>query len=266
GFGERGDGVEGVNGESGGRGPGGVRLGAALSPSPPQLHPSVGPGQGTVVELLLTAQFILCVFASFDDRHDGRPGSAALPVGFSLTLGHLFGIPYTGAGMNPARSFAPAVITRNFANHWVSGGGLCGPAQSIPAHLHPAPVHPSLPQPTAVLPSASQSYPSASQLNPIHPTPVPVHPSQPQSAAVLPSLSQSCPVHPSPTPVHLSLTQSIPRCPGPPRSRPSPSHPIHNPAGCSSPEGSPPGGSHPLITAPLGLRDGRRGVAAALSR
>ncbi|XP_055552774.1 lens fiber major intrinsic protein [Falco cherrug] len=87
------------------------------------LHPGVGPGQGTVVELLLTAQFVLCVFASFDDRHDGRPGSAALPVGFSLALGHLFGIHYTGASMNPARSFAPAVITRNFANHWVYWAG-----------------------------------------------------------------------------------------------------------------------------------------------
>ncbi|XP_064257310.1 lens fiber major intrinsic protein-like isoform X1 [Passer domesticus] len=99
--------------------PGPVRGTLGLS----ALHPGVGPGQGTVVELLLTAQFVLCVFASFDDRHDGRPAMAAVPVGFSLALGHLFGIHYTGASMNPARSFAPAVITRNFANHWVYWAG-----------------------------------------------------------------------------------------------------------------------------------------------
>ncbi|NXX67457.1 MIP protein, partial [Spizella passerina] len=70
----------------------GEQLFGVLSPLPTQLHPGVGPGQGTVVELLLTAQFILCVFASFDDRHDGRPAMAAVPVGFSLALGHLFGV------------------------------------------------------------------------------------------------------------------------------------------------------------------------------
>lgn len=146
-----------------------------LSPLPTQLHPGVGLGQGTVVELLLTAQFVLCVLASFDDRHDGRPGSAALPVGFSLALGHLFGvraaagtllasprglgggsgaagaagchpttpsspqIHYTGAGMNPARSFAPAVITRNFTNHWVSGGAEGTSPPPIPSRGLPDP-------------------------------------------------------------------------------------------------------------------------------
>ncbi|XP_038608416.1 lens fiber major intrinsic protein [Tachyglossus aculeatus] len=83
------------------------------------LHPGVSTGQATVVEIIVTLQFVLCVFASYDERRDGRLGSVALAVGFSLTLGHLFGMYCTGAGMNPARSFAPAILTRNFTNHWV---------------------------------------------------------------------------------------------------------------------------------------------------
>ncbi|XP_004700606.1 lens fiber major intrinsic protein [Echinops telfairi] len=83
------------------------------------LHPGVSVGQAAVVEILLMLQFVLCILATYDERQNGRPGSAALPIGFSLTLGHLFGMHYTGAGMNPARSFAPAILTRNFTNHWV---------------------------------------------------------------------------------------------------------------------------------------------------
>uniref|UniRef100_R4GCF1 Uncharacterized protein n=1 Tax=Anolis carolinensis TaxID=28377 RepID=R4GCF1_ANOCA len=83
------------------------------------LHPSVNVGQAILVEIFLTLQFVLCIFATYDERRNHRMGSVALAVGLSLTLGHLFGMHYTGAGMNPARSFAPAIITRNFVNHWV---------------------------------------------------------------------------------------------------------------------------------------------------
>ncbi|XP_078240522.1 lens fiber major intrinsic protein isoform X2 [Pogona vitticeps] len=83
------------------------------------MHPSLNVGQATVVEIFLTLQFVLCIFATYDERRNGYIRNMALAVGISLTLGHLFGIYYTGAGMNPARSFAPAIITRNFTNHWV---------------------------------------------------------------------------------------------------------------------------------------------------
>uniref|UniRef100_A0A452GSP0 Lens fiber major intrinsic protein n=1 Tax=Gopherus agassizii TaxID=38772 RepID=A0A452GSP0_9SAUR len=83
------------------------------------IHPGLTLAQATTVEIFLTLQFVLCFFATYDERHNGRVGSVALAIGFSLALGHLFGMYYTGAGMNPARSFAPAAITRNFSNHWV---------------------------------------------------------------------------------------------------------------------------------------------------
>lgn len=48
-------------------------------------------------------------------------GRAGLEWGESVSVATLSSqMYYTGAGMNPARSFAPAILTRNFTNHWVS--------------------------------------------------------------------------------------------------------------------------------------------------
>lgn len=99
----------------------------------------------TTMEVFLTLQLVVCIFAVTDERRNGRLGSAALAIGFSVLMGHLLGVRtgqedptrellhiyklfflsvvqmyYTGAGMNPARSFAPAVLVRNFVNHWVN--------------------------------------------------------------------------------------------------------------------------------------------------
>uniref|UniRef100_A0A3P9QFS4 Major intrinsic protein of lens fiber a n=1 Tax=Poecilia reticulata TaxID=8081 RepID=A0A3P9QFS4_POERE len=75
--------------------------------------------ENNLTYIFLTLQLVVCVFAVTDERRNGRLGSAALAIGFSVLIGHLFGMYYTGAGMNPARSFAPAVLVRNFVNHWV---------------------------------------------------------------------------------------------------------------------------------------------------
>ncbi|CAH6791464.1 aquaporin-6 [Phodopus roborovskii] len=93
--------------------PGGVRetLGVNV------VHNSTSTGQAVAVELILTLQLVLCVFASTDSRQ--TLGSPAAMIGTSVALGHLIGIYFTGCSMNPARSFGPAVIVGKFAVHWI---------------------------------------------------------------------------------------------------------------------------------------------------
>ncbi|XP_053560999.1 aquaporin-2-like [Bombina bombina] len=76
-------------------------------------------GQALAIEIFLTFQLVLCIFASTDGRRNDNIGSPAISIGFSVTLGHLLGIYYTGCSMNPARSFGPALITGNFTYHWI---------------------------------------------------------------------------------------------------------------------------------------------------
>ncbi|KAL2104111.1 hypothetical protein ACEWY4_000979 [Coilia grayii] len=83
------------------------------------LQPGMGLGMACTMEVFLTMQLVICVFAVTDERRNGRMGSAAMAIGFSVLMGHLLGMYYTGCGMNPARSFAPAVMAWNFMNHWV---------------------------------------------------------------------------------------------------------------------------------------------------
>ncbi|XP_016007303.1 aquaporin-6 isoform X4 [Rousettus aegyptiacus] len=85
-----------------------------------EVRSNVSTGQAVVVELVLTLQLVLCVFASMDSRQ--ASGSPAAMIGISVALGHLIGIYFTGCSMNPARSFGPAVIVGKFTVHWRSRG------------------------------------------------------------------------------------------------------------------------------------------------
>uniref|UniRef100_A0A3P8SL11 Uncharacterized protein n=1 Tax=Amphiprion percula TaxID=161767 RepID=A0A3P8SL11_AMPPE len=73
--------------------------------------------QAVVVEMLVTLQLVLVVMATTD-----VPLPAVVPpllVGLAVSLGHLVAVSSTGCGMNPARSFGPAVIALDFTDHWV---------------------------------------------------------------------------------------------------------------------------------------------------
>ncbi|XP_061550717.1 aquaporin-1-like [Phyllopteryx taeniolatus] len=87
----------------------------------------ITPSQGVGIELLATFQLVLCVIAVTDKRRRDITGSAPLAIGLSVCLGHLAAISYTGCGINPARTFGPALILNDFSNHWVYWvGPMCG--------------------------------------------------------------------------------------------------------------------------------------------
>jgi len=73
------------------------------------------------------------VFVVYGSAVDGRaPKIGGLAIGLTVALDILFGGPLTGAAMNPARTFGPALASGHWDNHmiyWIGpllGGALAG--------------------------------------------------------------------------------------------------------------------------------------------
>ncbi len=72
-------------------------------------------GGGLVTEIVLTSVLVAAVLAA---ARGGSPVRLAV-IGLVVVLGQLVGAPLTGASMNPARSFGPALVAGVWNNHWV---------------------------------------------------------------------------------------------------------------------------------------------------
>lgn len=78
----------------------GASVGSILTVFPPillclQLSNNATAGQAVTVELFLTLQLVLCIFASTDERRGDNLGTPALSIGFSVALGHLLGVRHS---------------------------------------------------------------------------------------------------------------------------------------------------------------------------
>ena len=78
--------------------------------------------QSFVLEIILTAILMFTIMGvAKDDRAEGA--MAGIAIGAVVALEAAFGGPISGASMNPARSFAPALVSMNFAHHWIYWAG-----------------------------------------------------------------------------------------------------------------------------------------------
>ena len=90
--------------------------------------PSVGIGSAVAYELLMTAFLMFVIMAvATDTRAVGA--AAAIAIGGTVGLDALFGGAITGASMNPARSFGPALASGEWTDFWVyCAGPIAGAA------------------------------------------------------------------------------------------------------------------------------------------
>ncbi len=82
------------------------------------LGPGVSISMGLVMEIIVTFVLVFVIFATAVDP-GGMGNLAPLAIGLTVLVDHLVAVPITGASMNPARSFGPALVAGYWADHWI---------------------------------------------------------------------------------------------------------------------------------------------------
>ena len=80
--------------------------------------PSVGVGAALAYEFVMTAFLMFVVMAVATDKR-AIGATAAIAIGGTVALDALFGGGVTGASMNPARSFGPALLASEWTDFWI---------------------------------------------------------------------------------------------------------------------------------------------------
>jgi aquaporin Z len=81
-------------------------------------------GEWVTMPVLLLAEFIMtfllmtAIFGAAVDERGKAVKIGALAIGLTIAFDILAGGPITGASMNPARSFGPALVYGHFDWHW----------------------------------------------------------------------------------------------------------------------------------------------------
>ena len=81
------------------------------------VNPGLTDFGAVIVEFILTFLLVSAVWGTAVDER--RPMIGGFGIGLAVTMDILIGGPLTGAAMNPARAFGPAVVAGYWPSHWV---------------------------------------------------------------------------------------------------------------------------------------------------
>ena len=82
------------------------------------LHGDVSPLTGILIEAVLTFILMFVIFqVAIDEK--GPSTIAPIAIGMTITIAAIMGGPLTGASLNPARTFGPALIAGYWTDHYV---------------------------------------------------------------------------------------------------------------------------------------------------
>ncbi|HEX2030509.1 MAG TPA: MIP family channel protein [Actinomycetota bacterium] len=90
-----------------------ARLGATL------VAEGLSDAQAITIEAVLTFFLVWMVFATAVDPEGAFGKIAGLAIGLVIAMDIMMGGPFTGASMNPARSFGPALVAGEWTGLWV---------------------------------------------------------------------------------------------------------------------------------------------------
>jgi aquaporin Z len=90
---------------------------AMIGAGTPAIAAGVTTGAAFVMEFILTFFLVFVIFGTAFDRR--APKTGALFIGLTVTLDILAGGPITGAAMNPARHFGPALLAGMYGQMWL---------------------------------------------------------------------------------------------------------------------------------------------------
>lgn len=85
----------------------------------PNLTADFTRAHGMLLEGVLTFFVVLVAFAKTLDARGLSQHVAAFAIGLVVAAGGVVGSPFTGAAMNPARVFGPALVAHHWQNHGV---------------------------------------------------------------------------------------------------------------------------------------------------